>query len=158
VTPFPETFSTEYWAALSGAEWHGGLFSALRTHRVGLDFSADRPRGGRRKDGNPFRLAALATFRFVAELFVVEEKLFAGGENEVSAAVNALQRPVLKFHCELLCPAHHGESIRQARRVRASRPLEYSYNPWVRPDRTGKCAGYFKSPRTMMSAQLISAG
>jgi hypothetical protein len=43
-------------------------------------------------------------------------------------------------------------------RMRASRPLECSYKPWVRPARTGKCTGYFKSPRTTMSAQLISAG
>jgi hypothetical protein len=102
MTPFPETFPAEYWPALGGAEWHSGLFSALRAHRVGLDFCPDGPGCRRSQDGNPFRLASLTAFRFVAELFVVEEKLFAGGENEVRAAINALQRPVLEFHCELL--------------------------------------------------------
>jgi hypothetical protein len=40
-------------------------------------------------------------------LFVVEEELFAGGENKIIAAINALEHPVLEFHCELLW---HGAS------------------------------------------------
>jgi hypothetical protein len=33
-------------------------------------------------------------------LFVVEEELFARGENKIIAAINALEHPVLEFHCE----------------------------------------------------------
>jgi hypothetical protein len=38
-------------------------------------------------------------------LLVVKEELFPGGENEIAAAVNTLQNPVLEFHCELLWPS-----------------------------------------------------
>jgi hypothetical protein len=37
-----------------------------------------------------FRFAILATFWFVFELLVVEEELFAGGEDEVGIAINTL--------------------------------------------------------------------
>jgi hypothetical protein len=40
-------------------------------------------------------------FGIVPELFVVEEKLFARGEHKLSAAVDALQDPVRKFHGRL---------------------------------------------------------
>jgi len=43
-------------------------------------------------------LAGLAALWFVLELFVVKEKLFASRENELSAAVDAFQNPVLKLH------------------------------------------------------------
>jgi hypothetical protein len=44
------------------------------------------------------RLAVLATLRFVLELLVVEEELFACREDEVLTAVNAFQGLVLEFH------------------------------------------------------------
>jgi hypothetical protein len=38
----------------------------------------------------PLRLAVLAAFRLVLELFVVEEKLLTRSEDEILSAVNAL--------------------------------------------------------------------
>jgi hypothetical protein len=40
--------------------------------------------------GNPFRLTGLAPFWFVSELFIVEEKLLSGCEEEIRATVDAL--------------------------------------------------------------------
>jgi hypothetical protein len=45
--------------------------------------------------------AILAAFWFVLELFIVEEQLFTGSEDEVSAAVHALQNLVLELHREM---------------------------------------------------------
>jgi hypothetical protein len=42
--------------------------------------------------------AVLASFRFVLELFVVEEELFAGGEDEIITAVDTLESLILEFH------------------------------------------------------------
>jgi hypothetical protein len=56
--------------------------------------------GSRRRPqyGNPFLLAYLAAFRLVLELLIVKEKLFPGGEDEITPAVDTLQYLVLKFH------------------------------------------------------------
>jgi len=55
--------------------------------------------GGRSAEyGDSLGLASLAAFGFVLELFVVEEKLFPGGENEITPTVDTLQHLVLKFH------------------------------------------------------------
>jgi len=43
-------------------------------------------------------LAVFATLGFVLELFVVEEKLFTGGEHEVSAAIHTFEDLVLELH------------------------------------------------------------
>jgi hypothetical protein len=50
------------------------------------------------EDGNSFGLAVLAAFRFVAELLVVKEQLFPGGEDEVGTAIDAGEYLILKFH------------------------------------------------------------
>jgi hypothetical protein len=52
----------------------------------------------RPQNGNAFRLAALTTLRFVLELLVVKEQLFARGKDEVRAAVDTFENFVLKFH------------------------------------------------------------
>ena len=44
------------------------------------------------------RLARLATFRFVAELLLVEEQLLPGSKHKFAAAVNTLQDLVGKLH------------------------------------------------------------
>ena len=46
-------------------------------------------------------LTCLTAFRFVLELFIVEEKLFTGSEDEVSAAVHTLKNLVLELHREM---------------------------------------------------------
>jgi hypothetical protein len=53
-------------------------------------------RGG--EDGHAPGLAGLTALGLVLKLFVVEKQLFPGGKNEVSAAVDAGQYPILKFH------------------------------------------------------------
>jgi hypothetical protein len=47
-----------------------------------------------------FTLAVFAAFRFVFELFIVEEKLFASGENEIGATIYTLENFVLEVHFE----------------------------------------------------------
>jgi hypothetical protein len=47
---------------------------------------------------NPLRLAALAPLGLVPELLIVEKQLLPGREDEIRAAVNALQHLVLEFH------------------------------------------------------------
>jgi hypothetical protein len=103
---FPKAFPAEYRPSLRGAKRNGGLLPALRADRLSLYPHADRPRRwGVAQNRNPFCLAWLATFGFVAELFVMKKQLFSGGENEICPAVNAFKRPVLEFHCELLYPS-----------------------------------------------------
>jgi hypothetical protein len=50
------------------------------------------------QDSHALRFAAFAAFGLVLELFVVEEHLFPGGKDKVSAAVDAGQYFILKFH------------------------------------------------------------
>ena len=47
-----------------------------------------------------FTLAVFAAFGFVFELFIVEEELFTGSENEVGAAIHTLENFVLEVHFE----------------------------------------------------------
>jgi hypothetical protein len=51
-----------------------------------------------REDGNSLGLAVLAALRFVAELLIVKEQLFPGGEDKVGTAIDAGQYLILKFH------------------------------------------------------------
>jgi hypothetical protein len=88
-----ETGTAQHGAALRGLEWHRGRFAALRT-------------GSTRFRPNPsatgaLGLALLAALGVVLELFVVEEKLLAGGENEFSAAIDTLEYAIRKFHGRL---------------------------------------------------------
>ena len=56
--------------------------------------------GCRPENRDPFRLASLAAFRFVLELFVMEKQLFSGRKDEVRATIHTLQNFVLEFHRE----------------------------------------------------------
>jgi hypothetical protein len=49
-------------------------------------------------DRHPLCFARSAPFGFVSELLIVEKRLFSGSEDEVRAAVKALQHLVLVFH------------------------------------------------------------
>ena len=95
--PLLEALPTEDWPALRGLEWHRGFLAAAGTVGPGLHFGTTAARG-RAQCGRPFALAGLATLGFVLKLLIVEEKLFPGCEDEVSAAVNAFQNLVLEFH------------------------------------------------------------
>ena len=101
--PLSEAIATEYRPALSWTEGYRGLFAALRTDAVRLNFRMPLKILTRRcgpEHRHPFRFAGFAAFRLVTELFIVKKQLFARGEDEVCAAVNTLQHPVLEFHCQ----------------------------------------------------------
>ena len=51
--------------------------------------------------GASLGLASLAAFWVVCELFFDKEELLSSRENELGAAINALQNPVSKFHGRL---------------------------------------------------------
>jgi hypothetical protein len=55
-------------------------------------------RGWGGKNGHAFGLAGFTTFGLVLELFIVEKQLFPGGKDKLSAAVDAGQYFILKFH------------------------------------------------------------
>ena len=89
-----ETFTAEDGATLRGAERNRGVFAALRADGVGFHPSAvvvcSAARCGRGgEDGYALGLASLAALGFVLELLIVEEQLFARGENKLGAAIDA---------------------------------------------------------------------
>lgn len=69
----------------------------MRAARARLHFLISVHRS-RADSSNAFSFAGLAALGLVLELFVVEEKLFAGGEEKLRAAIDALEQPVLEFH------------------------------------------------------------
>jgi len=96
-----KALATEDGTALRRTEGDRSLFSASRADGLSFHFGvAVILPGGSRASQNryPLGLAGLATLRFVLELLIVKEKLFPGGENEITATVNTLQHLVLKFH------------------------------------------------------------
>jgi hypothetical protein len=93
-----ETLAAENRPALSGPERHRCFFAALRANSAGLNFRMSRARGRKSQDRHPLCLATLAALGLVPELLVVKKKLFAGGEDKICAAINALEHPVLEFH------------------------------------------------------------
>lgn len=64
-----------------------------------------------------FTLAVFAAFRFVLELFIVEEKLFASGENEIGAAVHTLEIFVLEGHLRVPLSCIHAQESAQSTNV-----------------------------------------
>jgi hypothetical protein len=68
---------------------------------LGLDLGVSVGLSGwwkRAEHGDPLGLASLAALGFVLELFIVEEKLFPGGEHKIAPTIDTLQHLVLKFH------------------------------------------------------------
>jgi hypothetical protein len=96
-----ETFAAENWPALSGAEGNGGFLAALGAGGASFDARemvrvAQALGGG--EDSHTLGLAGFTALGFVLELFVAEEELFPGGEDEVRTAIDAGQYLILKFH------------------------------------------------------------
>jgi hypothetical protein len=96
-----EALAAEDRTPLRGAERDGGFLAALgaggaRFHTKKVVRVAHGLRGG--EDGHALGLAGLTALGFVLELFVAEEQLFPGSEDKVSAAVDAGQYLILKFH------------------------------------------------------------
>jgi hypothetical protein len=96
---------------LRGFERDGRLFTALRADR----FRFHALDAGRRRFATlrTNRLTSLAPLGFVFETFVREKHLLAGGENEFSPALGALQNLVMVFHKLLRGPCSHRASSLQ---------------------------------------------
>ena len=90
-----ETFPAVDWPSLRGLEGNRSFLPALRAS--GACFGSLRISRRVRRSA-ALGLARLAPFGLVLEALVGEEHLFAGGEDEFSAAFNALQYPVVIFH------------------------------------------------------------
>jgi hypothetical protein len=113
-----EALAAEDGASLSGLEGDGGLFAAGGAIGAGLHLGVLALAGSvglQAELFGAFGLAAFAALGFVLELFVVEEELFAGGEDEIGTTVDALESLVLEFHSNLppgaedpLRIPHHG--------------------------------------------------
>src|SRR5437016_9536286 len=96
-----EAFATENRASLGRPERYGSFLAAGRAVGTGfgaLIVAAATVVAGRPYLPRPLGLARFAAFRLVLELFIVEKKLLARREDEVRAAVHALQNPILEFH------------------------------------------------------------
>lgn len=89
-----EAGAAKHRPALRRFEWNRGFGSTLRAGCPGLG-SDPRVASG------AFGLALFATLGVVFELFVVEKELLARRENEIGAAVYALQYAILEFHGRL---------------------------------------------------------
>ena len=93
-----KTFPAENRPALCRLEGNRSFLAALGTCRPGFGLRGRLPGNRGSQNSNALRLACFTTFRFVLELFVVEEQLFACGKDKVRAAVDALQYLVLEVH------------------------------------------------------------
>ena len=80
--------------ALRRLEGNGGLRAALRARRARLGPHPLR-------SARALRLALLAVFGVVLELFIVEKELLAGRKNKLGAAVDTLQDSIGEFHGRL---------------------------------------------------------
>jgi hypothetical protein len=122
---------------LRRAERYGGLLSASGTG--GLCFNlgiAVRLAWGRgcSQHSDALALACLTAFRFVLELFIVEEKLFPSGENKIAPTVDTLQHLVLKFHRGWLPSARLRAPTREERTAVVHRKYEVVYySPLKKP-------------------------
>jgi hypothetical protein len=86
---------------LGWSEGDGGFFAALGAGGASFDArKVVRVAHGwwGAQDGDALGLAGFTALGLVLELFVVEKQLFSGGKDEVSAAVDAGQYLILKFH------------------------------------------------------------
>lgn len=83
LAPLLETLATEDRPPLGRLKGDCGFLAALRARGAGLGFNGNLARRRRTQHGNSLRLADLAAFWLVLELFIVKEKLLACGEDEV---------------------------------------------------------------------------
>ena len=102
-------------SALCWFERHRRRSPALGTCRARL-------RAHTRVPGAALRLALLAALRVVHKLFVVEEQLLTRGEHKLSAAVDAGQNSIVKFHGRL---PQRRETYRNRPRTTDSLPVRF---------------------------------
>ena len=99
-----KALAAEYRAALRGFEWDGSFDAAGRADGAGLG-TRDAGGGGPAARGtggaDALSLARFAALGIVLELFVEEKDLFAGGEDELTAAVSTDEDTIAELHMEL---------------------------------------------------------
>jgi hypothetical protein len=96
-----EALAAEDGPALGRLEGHGRLNAALGALGASLGTGESCCRwtaSGRKADTGALGLARLAALGVVLELFIEEEELLSGGEDELAATVCARQKSVYKFH------------------------------------------------------------
>jgi hypothetical protein len=91
---FLETGTAQHRPALRGPEGDRRLLATCRASGARLSAYAGT-------SVRTLRLALLATLGIVLKLFIVEEKLFASGENEFIAAIYTFEDSILKVHGRL---------------------------------------------------------
>ena len=98
-----EAFAAVHGTPLSGLERNGCFFAALRADGFGFDaLNGGRSLAG--AAGGAAGFAGLAPLGLVFEALVGEKHLLAGGEDELSIAIGALQDLIVVFHALLRDP------------------------------------------------------
>jgi hypothetical protein len=93
-----EALPAKYRTALRWLERHGSFPLAAGADGLGFHSLVVAAILRQSQRLGAFTLAVFAAFRFVFELFIVEEELFASGENEIGAAIHTLENFVLEVH------------------------------------------------------------
>jgi hypothetical protein len=97
-----ETLPAVHWTALCGFERNGRFPLAPGTDCLGFYPLSAAATLREAKRLGALALAVLAAFRLIFELFVVEEKLFPCGKDEIASAVYTLENLILELHSN--CP------------------------------------------------------
>ena len=93
-----KALSAKHWTSLRRLERHGGFPLAPGADRFGFNSLVVAAILWQSQGLGPFAFTVFAAFGFVLELFIVKEELFASGEDEIGAAVHALENLVLELH------------------------------------------------------------
>ncbi len=129
--PMLEAFAAIYRTPLRRLERNGGLFPALRADRFRFDaLDASRTRFS---SLSAICFAGLATLGFVLESLVREKHLLAGGEDEFSSTIGALQDLVMVFHMLLRGPGSLGAGSGGAVRSQRSNKIPHVIAALIRP-------------------------
>jgi hypothetical protein len=156
-TALLKTLAAKHRTALGRLKGNRGLFAAMRAVGARLNFLV-AVRGGRAYCGGAFRFARLAALGFVLELFVVKEELFARGEKKFRAAIDALQQPVLEFHCEKspfpLRSCTNSSAFERGRSIRRTVPnIRFGPPSRLRDGLQRKCAAASRDKRLFSTMQ-----
>ena len=105
-----EALPAEHRPALRGLERNRGFALAPGTDRPGFHPLRVAAALRQSKRLGALVLAGLAAFWLIFELLIVEEKLFAGCEDEVGSAIDTLQNLILELHETFPFPNHSKET------------------------------------------------
>ena len=142
---FPlETFATQHRTPLRRLKGDGRVLTASGTGGAGLHLLEIAAAPAFVSHGSSaLGLAIFAALGLVLELLVVEEELFAGGEDEIITAIDAFQSLILEFHGASPYPTwlapwaedHRNRTARVALRFPAKGPSKFCISLCVRPPR-----------------------